>query len=84
MDAPTVLRPEMAASATRDTSLLRWVWRTYVRNALVPLLVVEVLLVNAIIGIPAGQRYMRDGLVAAMGVHFWADVAFHVVWGALT
>ena len=35
----------MAASATRDTSLLRWVWRTYVRNALVPLLVVEVLLV---------------------------------------
>jgi signal transduction histidine kinase len=29
----------------RETSLLRWVWRAYVRNALVPLLVVEVLLV---------------------------------------
>ena len=29
----------------RDISLLRWVWRTYVRNALVPLLVVELLLV---------------------------------------
>ena len=29
----------------RDVSLLRWVWRTYVRNALIPLLVVELLLV---------------------------------------
>ena len=29
----------------RETSLLRWVWRAYVRNALVPLLVVELLLV---------------------------------------
>ena len=28
-----------------ETSLLRWVWRAYVRNALVPLLVVELLLV---------------------------------------
>jgi signal transduction histidine kinase len=29
----------------QEISLLRWVWRTYVRNALVPLLVVELLLV---------------------------------------
>jgi signal transduction histidine kinase len=29
----------------RETSLLRWVWRAYVRNALIPLLVVELLLV---------------------------------------
>ena len=29
----------------RETSLLRWVWQAYVRNALVPLLVVELLLV---------------------------------------
>ena len=31
--------------AKAETSLLRWVWRTYVRNALIPLLVVELLLV---------------------------------------
>lgn len=41
--------PATAAGATgrktRDTSLLRWVWRSYVRNALIPLLVVELLLV---------------------------------------
>jgi hypothetical protein len=26
------------------------------------------------------QRYMRDGLVAAMGVHFWTDIIWHVIW----
>ena len=34
-----------AGPPRQDMSLLRWVWRTYVRNALVPLLVVELLLV---------------------------------------
>jgi membrane protease YdiL (CAAX protease family) len=49
--------------------------------ALSPVLIVEILLLNGIIGIVAGQRYMVDGLVAAAGVHFWADVVFHVIWG---
>ena len=34
-----------ARKSCSETSLLRWVWRAYVRNALVPLLVVELLLV---------------------------------------
>jgi membrane protease YdiL (CAAX protease family) len=46
-----------------------------------PALIVEVFLINGIIGLVAGQRYMKDGLVAASGVHFWADVVFHVTWG---
>ena len=37
----------MTAARPRDTSLLSWVWRSYVRNALVPLLLVELLLVAA-------------------------------------
>ena len=38
--------PEAGSRASpRETSLLRWVWRAYVRNALIPLLVVELLLV---------------------------------------
>ncbi len=49
-----------------------------------PVLIVEVLLINALIGLLAGQRYMKDGLVAAAGVHFWADVVFHVLWGAVS
>ncbi len=37
----------LTADRPRDRSLLRWVWRSYVRNALVPLLLVELLLVAA-------------------------------------
>src|SRR5262245_27555297 len=45
MAANPALRPPASATPKRETSLLRWVWRAYVRNALVPLLVVELLLV---------------------------------------
>lgn len=48
-----------------------------------PVLIAEVLLINGVLGLVAGQRYVRDGLVAAVGVHFWADVVFHVLWGAM-
>jgi hypothetical protein len=41
---------------------------------------VEVLLINGIIGIIAGDRYRRNGLVAAVGVHFWTDIVWHVIW----
>jgi membrane protease YdiL (CAAX protease family) len=40
----------------------------------------ELFVLNGILGVAAGERMMRDGLVAAMGLHFWADVVWHVVW----
>lgn len=46
-----------------------------------PVLLAEVFLLNGLIGLVAGERYMKDGLVAAAGVHFWTDVVFHVMWG---
>jgi len=48
-----------------------------------PILIVEIFVLNGVIGIIAGQRYMKDGLVAAIGVHFWTDVVFHVIWGMI-
>ncbi len=45
MAAPAARHTADTASPPRETSLLRWVWRAYVRNALVPLLVVELLLI---------------------------------------
>jgi membrane protease YdiL (CAAX protease family) len=48
-----------------------------------PIALVEILLLNGLIGLVAGERYMKDGLVAASGVHFWTDIVFHVVWGML-
>jgi membrane protease YdiL (CAAX protease family) len=41
--------------------------------------VLELVLLNSVLGLVSGERYMRDGLVAAMGVHFWADVVWHVL-----
>jgi hypothetical protein len=46
-----------------------------------PLLIVELFVLNGIIGLAAGERFMKDGLVAASGVHFWTDVVFHVLYG---
>lgn len=46
-----------------------------------PVLVVEVFLLNGVVGLVAGERYIKDGLVAAAGVHFWTDIFWHVIWG---
>lgn len=40
----------------------------------------EIFLLNSFMGLVAGERYMRNGLVAAMGVHFWADLVWHVIF----
>lgn len=48
-----------------------------------PLVLVEVFLLNGVLGLIAGVRYHRDGLVAASGIHFWADIVWHVVWPLL-
>ena len=48
-----------------------------------PVLVAEIFLLNGLVGLVAGERYMKDGLVAAAGVHFWTDVVFHVMWGVM-
>ncbi len=44
-----------------------------------PLLLVEMFLLNGLLGLAAGARFMKDGLVAAIGVHFWADIVWHVL-----
>ena len=46
-----------------------------------PILLAEVFILNGLIGLVAGERYKKDGLIAAAGVHFWTDVVFHVLWG---
>ena len=43
----------------------------------------EVFLLNGLVGILAGRAAQRDGLVAASGIHFWADIVWHVIYGVL-
>jgi len=42
-------------------------------------LLLELFLLNGVLGLVAGERYFRDGLVAAIGVHFWTDIIWHVL-----
>jgi hypothetical protein len=56
---------------------------TFLFDKLSPVLIVEAFLLNGAIGLLAGWRYMKDGLVAAAGVHFWTDIFWHVLWGLM-
>ncbi len=49
--------------------------------ALPPAMLVEVIFLNAFLGILAGEALIADGLVAASGIHFWADIVWHVIYG---
>lgn len=44
------------------------------------LLVAEIFVLNTMISLAAGWRYMTSGLVAAIGIHFWTDIVWHVLW----
>ncbi|MGD2158688.1 MAG: CPBP family glutamic-type intramembrane protease [Anaerolineales bacterium] len=46
-----------------------------------PFLMAEILLLNGIVGLVAGDQYIKEGLVAAAGVHIWTDMFWHVLWG---
>ena len=45
------------------------------------ILIIEVIVLNMLVGIIAGKAFIRSGLVAAAGVHFWADIVWHVIYG---
>jgi hypothetical protein len=47
-------------------------------------LLAEILLLNGVVSMAAAIYFRRYGFLAAVGVHFWADVVWHVVWGALS
>ena len=45
------------------------------------ILVIEIIVLNMLVGIIAGKAFTRSGLVAAAGVHFWTDIVWHVIYG---
>jgi hypothetical protein len=47
------------------------------------IVIAEVFVLSGIVGIVAGERYMQEGLIAAVGVHFWTDVVWHILWPAI-
>jgi hypothetical protein len=44
-------------------------------------LIAEIFLLNGIIGIACAYYMRKSGYLAAVGIHFWTDIVWHVIWG---
>jgi membrane protease YdiL (CAAX protease family) len=45
-----------------------------------PMLLAEILLLNGLLGMVAAWAFRQYGFLAPVGVHFWADIVWHVIW----
>ena len=48
-----------------------------------PALMSEIILLNGVLSLFAAYYFRKFGFLAAVGIHFWADVVWHVIWGAI-
>jgi Type II CAAX prenyl endopeptidase Rce1-like len=46
-----------------------------------PVLLAEIILMNGILSIFAAYYFKKFGLFAPIGIHFWADIVWHTIWG---
>ncbi|MCL5435914.1 MAG: CPBP family glutamic-type intramembrane protease [Patescibacteria group bacterium] len=46
-------------------------------------LVWEIVVLNSIIGLLCAWQFKKAGFLAAVGVHFWTDIVWHVIYGLL-
>jgi len=46
-----------------------------------PVLLTEIILLNGVISIFAAYYMRKYGFLAAVGIHFWTDIVWHVIWG---
>jgi membrane protease YdiL (CAAX protease family) len=46
-----------------------------------PALMSEIVLLNGIVSIFAAYYFRKFGFLAPVGIHFWTDVVWHVLWG---
>lgn len=52
-------------------------------NEIPPVLMLEIILLNGVLSLFAAYYFRKDGFLAAVGIHFWVDVVWHLIWGAL-
>lgn len=44
-------------------------------------LMVEVTFLNVLLSFFTAYQFRKYGLLAAIGIHFWVDIVWHVLWG---
>lgn len=47
------------------------------------ILLAEIILLNGALSLFAADYLRRYGFLAAVGIHFWADIVWHVIWGLI-
>ena len=50
-------------------------------NQIPSMLLVEIVLLNGLLGMCAAWAFKKYGFLAPVGMHFWADIVWHVLWG---
>ena len=48
-----------------------------------PALMIEIILLNGVLSVAAAYYFRKYGFLTAVGIHFWADVVWHLIWGLL-
>ncbi|MDD5047269.1 MAG: CPBP family glutamic-type intramembrane protease, partial [Bacteroidales bacterium] len=43
----------------------------------------EIILLNGVLSLFAAYYFRKFGFLAAVGIHFWTDVIWHVIWGVV-
>lgn len=69
----------LAFAAAHIPSAMFLLGATTVNEIPTPIMI-ELMLLNSVVALIAGDRLMRVGLVAAVGVHFWTDIVWHVIY----
>jgi len=46
-------------------------------------LMIEIILLNGILSLFAAKYFREYGFLAAVGIHFWADIVWHVIYGLI-
>ena len=52
-------------------------------NQIPAALLFEIVLLNGVVSLCAAYYFRQYGFLAAVGIHFWTDAVWHVVWGWL-
>lgn len=53
-------------------------------SAISPILIVQIILMNGVLALVAAHYFRTSGFLAAVSVHFWTDIVWHVIWGLFT
>jgi hypothetical protein len=48
-----------------------------------PVLMSEIILLNGMVSLFAAYYFRKFGFLAAVGIHFWTDIIWHVIWGII-